>query len=356
MIELDFKLPLDRFELRIQTRLATRAVAIMGPSGCGKTSLLEAVAGLRRRASGRIAMDGEILLDTAARIALKPERRRVGYVPQDAALFPHLSVAGNVRFGLAASAQSRNVFDEAVSILEIAPLLGRYPATLSGGERQRVALARALATRPRLLLLDEPLAAIDVELKERIFPYILRIRDRADTAIIYVTHNLGEAIGFAHEALLMRAGSIEAQGAPGEVFDVKRLTALDGGVAFDNIVSGSLLPAASPAEAPRLRLANGTELSVPGDSPSAPLDATYSVPTEDVLLSSHPLQGISARNLLGGVIIGIDAVGADALVRVAAGGVHWRAKLTSVSVAELGLTVDREVTIAIKTHSFRRLR
>jgi molybdate transport system ATP-binding protein len=210
MIEIDVELPLSRFPLRIAARLESRSIAVLGPSGSGKTSLLETIAGLRRRASGRVFIDGEALMDSGANVLLPPERRRVGYVPQDACLFPHLDVRGNVRFGMKSGREA--LFDDAVGILEIAPLLERFPATLSGGERQRVALARAIATGPRLLLLDEPLAAVDVELKERILPYLLRVRETLRVPLLYVTHNAGEAEAVAEEALLLREGAVAWHG------------------------------------------------------------------------------------------------------------------------------------------------
>jgi molybdate transport system ATP-binding protein len=172
MIDLDLELPLSTFTLRVATRLEGGVTVVMGPSGSGKTSLLEAVCGLRPRVRGRIVLDGEVLLDSAASLIRPPEARRIGYVPQDAGLFPHLTAGGNVRFG-ARGDRERTL--AAVSTLEIEPLLDRYPASLSGGERQRVALARALASHPRLLLLDEPLAALDLGLRERILPYLMRV-------------------------------------------------------------------------------------------------------------------------------------------------------------------------------------
>jgi len=219
MIDVDVSLPLDRFALEAKFRTESRAVALLGPSGCGKTSLLETIAGLRVRAAGRIIVEDRTLLDTAARIRLRPEDRRVGYVPQDSLLFPHLDVRSNIRFGLRRAETPERLFADVIAMLEIDHLLARYPATLSGGERQRVALARALASAPRLLLLDEPLAALDVELKERILPYLIRIRDRTRLRTIYVTHNRNEAIAFADEALLMRAGRIEACGPPQRVVE-----------------------------------------------------------------------------------------------------------------------------------------
>ena len=217
MIDVEVRLPLDRFVLECRFRTAGKAIALVGPSGCGKTSLLESIAGLRSRASGRIMVEDQVLLDTANRLRLRPEHRRIGYVPQDSLLFPHLSVRSNIRFGLPRSEPAERGLDDVVSILEIDHLLARYPATLSSGERQRVALARALAVAPRLLLLDEPLAALDIELKERILPYLIAVWDRTRIPTIYVTHDIEEACAFADQALVMRQGHIEICGPPRQV-------------------------------------------------------------------------------------------------------------------------------------------
>jgi molybdate transport system ATP-binding protein len=178
-MEVRVELPLPRFRLRVELKLGSGVTALMGPSGSGKTSLLEVLAGLRPGASGRIAEGESVWLDSSAGIRLPPEARRVGYVPQDAGLFPHLTVRGNVLFGVR---PDKLAAETAIATLEIGPFLDRYPVSLSGGERQRVALARALATRPRLLLLDEPLASLDAALRGRIMPYLMRIRDEWSTS------------------------------------------------------------------------------------------------------------------------------------------------------------------------------
>ena len=198
MIELDVELPLARFTLEVRCALEEKVTAIVGPSGSGKTSLLESIAGLRPAARGRIAIDGD---DVSG---LPPERRRVGYVPQDIALFPHLDVRGNLTFG------GRARFDDVVGILELAPLLDRAVASLSGGERQRVALGRALMTAPRLLLLDEPLAAVDQALRERVLEFLRRVRDLG-VPIIYVTHLPFEAMALAAWSVTLEKGKIVAQ-------------------------------------------------------------------------------------------------------------------------------------------------
>ena len=352
MIGIELELRLARFDLKVSARLGAPAVAVLGPSGAGKTSLLESIAGLRREARGRITLEEDVVLDTAAGVALPPERRRIGWVPQDALLFPHRDVEGNVRFGLRRGGDSERVFREAVEILEIVPLLARYPATLSGGERQRVALARALATRPRLLLLDEPLAAVDVELKSRILPYLLRIRDERRIPILYVTHNAGEAEALAAEALLLRDGRVEAHGATREVIGTRALASVDPAATFDNVVAGEL-EAAPETGVARLRLPAGA-LIVPAAAPGG--RGVFALAPEEILLSAEPLSRVSARNLLAGRVLSCDVSGQDAMVQVEAAGASWRARITAAAVRDLDLAPGAPVWLAIKTQAFRRLR
>src|SRR5262249_55758060 len=157
---------------------------------------------------GRIAVGSDVILDSAHGVRLAPERRRVGYVPQGAALFPHLTVRENVRFG------ARGDPAPVAELLDLGPLADRYPASLSGGEKQGVALGRPLAPAPRLLLLDEPLAALDVERRERILPYLSRVQHEWGVPVVYVTHNAGEAVAIADEVLLLREGAVVGQDAP----------------------------------------------------------------------------------------------------------------------------------------------
>lgn len=196
----DLTVSLGDFVLDVSLDAGSRTTALYGPSGAGKTTLLETVAGLRRPRSGSITLDGRLLSSSSVFVA--PRERRVGYVPQDNVLFPHLTVRQNVVFG------GRTRFDAVVDVLELRPLLDRGARRLSGGEQKRVALARALCLDPRLLLLDEPLAGVDVALRDRILAYLQRIRDEFRIPTLYVTHQMEEVQAVCEEIVLMESGRV----------------------------------------------------------------------------------------------------------------------------------------------------
>lgn len=199
-------LPLAEFTLEVDVKLNAPVTGLTGPSGAGKTTLLEIIAGLRRPQQGSIRLDGTELTDVAAGHFLAPERRRVGYVPQDLALFPHLDVRANLCYGL--RRDEGELLEKAIEVLELATLLKRSITALSGGEKQRVALGRALLAGPRILLLDEPLSNLDDRLKEKILPYLHRIRREFAVPMIYVSHSLAELAGLCDEVLVMREGKM----------------------------------------------------------------------------------------------------------------------------------------------------
>ncbi len=213
MIALDLHLDRGAFALRADLRLPARGVsALFGPSGCGKTTLLRAMAGLER-AAGRVAIGDEVWQDDVRGLFVPTHRRAIGYVIQEAALFPHLTVQGNLDYGLRRSAPGdRAALAHAVDLLGIGALMARRPDTLSGGERQRVAIARALATRPRVLLMDEPLAALDAERKADFLPYLERLHESLAVPIVYVTHAMEEVTRLADHLVVMREGRALASG------------------------------------------------------------------------------------------------------------------------------------------------
>lgn len=220
-----------RFNLDLSFTLQGQAVGLFGDSGAGKTSVIELIAGLRRAQGGRITLDDQTLFDSDTRKHVAPEKRGIGYVPQDGALFPHLSVAQNLRYGVRrdpatrseSSPDTRQVdFTESflAETLDLKALLPRRVTDLSGGERQRVALARALLASPRLLLLDEPLSSLDATHKSAIFPILQRIRDVLRIPLVYVSHQPEELFAFCDHVLVLSHGRLVVQGPPAEVFSV----------------------------------------------------------------------------------------------------------------------------------------
>ncbi|MYJ03092.1 MAG: ATP-binding cassette domain-containing protein [Acidobacteria bacterium] len=231
-VVIDIRLRQGSFSLALHETIEARTVALFGPSGSGKTTTLAAVAGLRRPDDGVIRMGDRVLFDHARRIDVPPHDRRVGYVPQDLALFPHLDVRGNVMYG--AREDRRPDGDDTGSLvthasilelLEIDMLLDRPVDSLSGGERQRVALARALMTAPDLLLLDEPLAALDASLRGRILPYLERVRDELGTPMLYVSHSAEEVRRVAERVIVLDQGRTLRAGVPADVLPTVRADA-----------------------------------------------------------------------------------------------------------------------------------
>lgn len=209
------RLPRADFQIHIDLPLAPTGITVLfGESGSGKTSILRSVAGLERAADGYVNVAGELWQDDAKGVFVPTWRRPLGYVFQEPSLFEHLTVQGNLAFGWrrAARAGGRQALDDAIDLLGIRPLLGRAPQALSGGERQRVAIARALVTQPRLLLLDEPLAALDVARREEVLPWLERLRDQLAIPMLYVTHALAELQRLADQVVVLRAGQVVARG------------------------------------------------------------------------------------------------------------------------------------------------
>ncbi len=214
------RLRLGDMALELDATLDKKVTALFGTSGSGKTSLLELTAGLRRPERGVIDLDGVTLTNNARRIHVPARRRAIGYVPQDLALFPHLSVRKNIAYGVKDkfSTTPKISLEKLCRVLEIERLLDRGPESLSGGEKQRVAFARALLASPQLLLLDEPLASLDQSLKDRIMPYLKRIRDEFAIPMLYVTHSPAEVIALCEDVLVLQSGKCVAHGKPHDVF------------------------------------------------------------------------------------------------------------------------------------------
>ena len=211
MLELNFTQRLGDHTLKINAQLPARGItAIFGVSGAGKTSLINAIGGLTQPQEGRIVLNDRLLSDAASGLNLPPEKRRIGYVFQDARLFPHYRVKGNLEYGMAKS--MRPQFDSLVALLGIGELLSRFPASLSGGEKQRVAIGRALLTAPEILLMDEPLASLDLPRKRELLPYLQKLAGQVNIPILYVSHSLDEIIQLADNVLVLDNGEVKALG------------------------------------------------------------------------------------------------------------------------------------------------
>ncbi|GAB3627419.1 molybdenum ABC transporter ATP-binding protein [Pandoraea terrae] len=230
-VEVSLQHRFGAFSLDANFAAGMGVTALFGPSGSGKSSVINAVAGLFRPDAGRIAVDGEVLFDSAGGIALAPHRRRVGYVFQDARLLPHLSVEHNLLFGRWFRRREAGAaavpFDHVVDVLNLSHLLGRHPGALSGGEKQRVGIGRALLACPRLLLMDEPLASLDQARRHEVLEYLDRIRHELRLPVLYVTHALDEVMRLADQVVLFQDGRTVSQGAPADVLNLHR-EALDG--------------------------------------------------------------------------------------------------------------------------------
>jgi molybdate transport system ATP-binding protein len=349
------RIPLAQFDLDIDVSFDARVTSIFGPSGSGKTTLLDAIAGLRTIAAGEIEINGSVLFSSARAINRPPQQRGIGYVPQEGALFPHLSVHKNILFGAERSrsgSRSNGItIDHVVEVLEIVKLLDRPVTELSGGEMQRVALARAILSRPQLLLLDEPLAALDIALKERILPYLGRVRDEFAIPMIYVTHNLTEVFTLADWVLMIQHGRLVAQGVPHQALKSAHAIMQIADEQFENVFTATPVESDAEAGRTRVRLRSGTELFVPYLPQPAHRALQIRVSADDILIGTKRPEGISAGNLVPGRIREINLADGQALVTVNAGQ-DFYVRLTAGAVTSLGLTVGMQVFLIIKTRSF----
>ncbi len=353
-VVLKCRLPLADFVLDIDAAFEARVAAIFGPSGAGKTSLLDAIAGLRVISSGEISIGGRLLYSSSRRLSLPPQRRSIGYVPQEAALFPHLSVRKNVLFGArpeaeAAAADGINLAHVA-ELLEIDSLLDRSANQLSGGEAQRVALGRAILSRPALLLMDEPLASLDISLKQRIIPYLRRVRDEFAIPMIYVTHNVTEVFSLADWVVMIKEGRVIDQGSPREILPSHWISADPEQSQVENILNGHWAGADSGAGRSRVRLESGNELLVPFFEAPANSFVQIRIRGDDILLATEKPAGISASNVFSGVVRKIELVDGQAIIKIDSGDI-LNARLTAGAVDSLGLTENRDVYLIIKTRS-----
>ena len=343
---------LGDFALDVAFEAPAGVTALFGASGSGKTTVVNAVAGLLQPAEGRVAIDGEPLLDTAAGLSRPPHKRRLGYIFQEARLFPHLSVRRNLTYGRWFAPPGEDDFARVVDMLGVGGLLGRRTGALSGGERQRVAIGRALLARPRLILADEPLSALDDARKEEILPYFERIRDEAKLPVLYVTHSAAEAARLATTVVVLDRGRVVRQGPAAEVLSDPAVTPTGvraAGAVLDARVARHHDDGLTELDA------GGVSLFLPGAEHQPGQRIRIRISAQDVMLSRAAPTDISALNILPGTVAAVrTGEGPGAMVSLDTAAGRLLARVTRRSAAALGLAPGVECHAIVKTVSIAR--
>lgn len=356
-ISVDIRHPFPGFELETRFDIGGSGItAIFGPSGSGKSTVINAIAGLLSPRAGRIAFNGETVFNSAEGIFVPSRKRRVGYVFQDARLFPHMNVRRNLDFGArrTKTPHPKAEADRIVEMLAIGHLLDRYPATLSGGERQRVAIGRALLGNPRILLLDEPMAALDQGRKAEIMPYLERIRDEATVPVVYVSHSLDEVTRLADDMVLLNAGKIAATGT---VFDIT--SRLDLFPLTGRFEAGTVIDCAVKEQDGRDHLSlltfEGGDIWVPEVAARVGERIRMRIRARDIIIALDEPKGLSANNTVAGTISDIRLDEGPFLdVLIDCGGVKLIARITHRSRNRLDLRTGQKVYALIKSVSVDR--
>ncbi len=379
-LAIDVRLPFDHIELVVELRANRPVTGVFGASGAGKTSLLEIVAGLRRGARGRLAFGDQVWLDSTTRRWVPPERRRIGYVPQDGLLFPHLNVRRNLLAGRRRAPdggrQPAAALAAVAELLELGPLLERSVATLSGGERQRVALGRALCSGPRLLLLDEPLASLDLPLRRRLLPLLRRVRDELTVPMLLVSHDPIEVQALCDDLIVLSEGRVIARGEPRAVLREPAIFPLAEREGYQNVLPGRLVDGETPSRrqageaspgkqknttsTSRVRLGAGgrdeaVELVVPHVDEVGGGEVIVCLPANEIMIATEQPRGLSARNVLDATVAEIRTFDHLGLVtaELGAGVPPVVVEVTETTPSRLGLEVGRRVFLVLKATSCR---
>jgi molybdate transport system ATP-binding protein len=345
---------LEAFALDARFQSAGRVTALFGRSGSGKTTRLNVIAGLVQPQRGRIAVDGEVLYDSAARLDVPVHRRRIGYVFQEDRLLPHLSVRQNLLYGRRFAAGNGIAPDGVIELLGLGTLLERRPRELSGGEKQRVAIGRALLASPRLLLMDEPLASLDAPRKSEILYYVERLRDELRLPILYVSHSIEEVVRLADVVVLLSEGRVLDTGPVAEMAARMELRAYLGRFEGGAVVEATVAEQDLASGLARLDFQGGS-LYAPDVDALVGEKVRVRIRARDVSLATVRPQSISMLNVIAGTVAALgEPAGASVDVRVDAGGTDLIARITRRSVAELGLEPGRSVFALVKAVAIDR--
>ena len=355
MLEADIRWHSGEFALQAAFAMPTPGiVALFGRSGCGKTSLINILAGLVMPDEGRIVLNGTVWLDTTRGICVPAERRRIAYVFQDARLFPHLRVGANLRYALKRAQVPVTIdLDSVVELLDLGPLLARHCHALSGGERQRVAIGRALLCQPQLLLLDEPLAALDAARREEVLPYLEALRDRLTLPMVYVSHNFDEVLRLATHLAIMAQGRLIAEGDLAVMSLRPELRAITGPDAVGAIVAGEV-SGVDPDSGLASVVIGAGELRVHADGHDIGTRLRVQILARDVIVATEEPRALSVRNCLPGVVTDVTPDTGDAdLIMIDIGGATLIARITRGATRELALKPGLRVWALVKAVSMR---
>ena len=365
-LAIDIRLTRDEFSLRFDAELQLKGItAVFGPSGAGKTTLLRVVAGLEKGAAGRVALGDELWQDTDRRVMVPAHARHLGYVFQDGRLFPHLSVEGNLLFaaeraqrrnrgGRAPEADARIASETSMSAvvraLDLKNLLARKPDTLSGGEVQRVAMGRALLTAPRIMLLDEPLSALDLQRKAEIIPYVERLTGDFGVPVLYVTHNVDEVTRLASSMVLLAEGRMAAMGGVADILERVELWPITG-----RLEAGSVLEAIAGNTRDGMTSLDlqGETLRVPAIGVAAGKPVHLRVQARDVAVACERPERLSIRNVLPAIVVNIEFTESPFVeLLLDVNGQHLRSRVTREAVEDLGLRMGQPVFALVKSVAF----
>jgi molybdate transport system ATP-binding protein len=341
------------FVLDVSIEVPPGITILFGGSGAGKSTLLDCIAGLTRPDEGRIIVGGDVLFDSVRAIHIPAPKRRIAYVFQTLALFPHLRAEENVAYGLHnfPEEQRRERVGEILTVFRVEKLRKQRPGEISGGEKQRIALARSLVTEPRVLLLDEPLTGLDAELKAAIVDDLRAWNAAKAIPILYVTHNRDEVDSLGERVIALDNGRVVSAGAPMEVLNAPRRKKLAQAAGFENLLNATVLDLREADGVMRVKLGESPcEIEVPLGYAAAGSSVQVAIRAGDILLATERPHGLSARNMLEGRILSLEQRGTMVIARVDCG-VTFAAHVTPGAVRALELTAGRRVWLVLKTHS-----
>jgi molybdate transport system ATP-binding protein len=345
--------PASSFVLDVSVEVPPGITILFGASGAGKSTLLDCIAGLARPDEGQIASDGDVLFDSSARIDVPTPKRRIAYVFQTLALFPHLTAEENVVYGLEDLPQKekRERVEVILKGFRVEKLRNQKPGEISGGERQRIALARSLVTEPRVLLLDEPLTGLDAELKGSIVDDLRAWNTAKGIPILYVTHSRDEVEALGERVIALDNGRVVSAGAPMDVLNAPRRKKLAQAAGFENLLTATVLDLREADGVMRVRLAESAcEIEVPLGYAATGSRVQVAVRAGDILLATERPHGLSARNVVEGRIFSLEQRGTTVVAHVDCG-VTFIVHITPGAVRTLELSAGHRVWLVLKTHS-----